>query len=124
MNAVDASTLLVKIEQTWPTPRWSNAKLDMWREDLLTLGDGEASTAFVQLRRTLKECPTFAELRTAAKALHLTDGGTVREPCRFCENSGWVMDDGFTKLGYTQVKPCECSEGDGPRHASARPFDR
>ena len=114
MNDVAALTLLNLIEQTWPTPRWTNTLSDAWHEDLMTLDEGAAGTAFVQLRRTLTDRPTFAVFASATRALTTRDGGSSREKCAWCDDTGWVPGDLIDMLPTTtsSVKPCpECDFG-------------
>lgn len=100
----------------WDTPKWPEAKFNLWVEELETLDEGAAGTAWVKLRRTHNHCPTIAEFRAATTALNTHDRSTreATPHCTVCDGHGWAHIDHADADGQptgSHAEPCRCPNG-------------
>lgn len=130
MEYSEAMALLVRIENQWHTPRWTQVLLDDWREELEKLEAGPAGTAYARLRAKMEHRPNIAQYLAEYRQVRPHDASTRRD-CPRCDNTGWqpvIGPDGelarthaLTGLpdGYSAVTPCSCEHGEGPRRTTA-----
>lgn len=115
MTPTTADELAKRIINTWR----SGPALTEWRDELETLDEGRAGTAFMRLRHTSEHSPSIARFISEYRALQTTDGSTEKVDCADCDNTGWVSAPDIvlnagTDREYrnTQVRPCtRCDYG-------------
>ena len=122
MEPSAALVLAGKIETTWSTRPWANAKGRDWAEALESIDEGAAGTAFARLRNNHPREPSIAEFMGVVGSIK-TIGPRDLTHCAECGNSGLVQADDIvieaeTRSGvaaeprvYSAVKPCTCAEG-------------
>jgi hypothetical protein len=112
-----AHELAKRIINTWR----GGPNLTEWRDELETLDEGRAGTAFQRLRRTAEHAPTIARFLGEYRAIQSDDPSDPDNTCTTCSNSGWTIQataDGdplhyeHRGVRYSGAKPCpQCTHG-------------
>lgn len=110
MNPAAATALATRILSTFNVP-----PLRDWEEELATLDEGRAGTAYARLRREHQhKWLSIAQFLEVYRSVSTVDGGNREDKCGRCDGTGWVETPRhqFRGVAYTGVQPCPyCSEG-------------